>query len=457
MYAFYDFETTGTSTAFDQPLQFAAVLTDKNFKEIQKVEFRCRLSPHILPDPYALFITGIKIERLLDKKNLSLYEMSKNLNDLIQTWSPCIWIGYNSIRFDELVLRQLFYQNLQANVYATQINGNSRLDILTLMHSAFVYDKCILKWPRKSNGTYSFKLDELAPFNGFNEHRAHDALGDVRATIFLAKLVRERNPLLWENYLKCNSKQYIRSLLNLKRPLSLCLRLSSLPPKQFIVYPCGRNKLNQNQIGLLDLEKLSRYKELRVNQIYDCIEADPSVLIELQVNAAPYLSTKMAFDNNNLPETIFEESHGELDERVSEYITRRNQKSSAEYLEWQIYDRFYSSRDTKILEEIRSLSTDKLKQKINEISDERLRKLGLRVLLWEAPEALSSKQRKLAFELIVARWNRKIGEKVPWVTFDKVRAQLEILVSGNLISVAERNQLASFYKDRLIILKKLLC
>ena len=45
MFAFYDFETTGISPAFDQPLQFAAILVDNEFQEIERVSLRCRLSP----------------------------------------------------------------------------------------------------------------------------------------------------------------------------------------------------------------------------------------------------------------------------------------------------------------------------------------------------------------------------------------------------------------------------
>jgi hypothetical protein len=48
-FAFYDFETTGISPAFDQPLQFAAILTDDAFREIERVNLRCRIAPHIIP------------------------------------------------------------------------------------------------------------------------------------------------------------------------------------------------------------------------------------------------------------------------------------------------------------------------------------------------------------------------------------------------------------------------
>lgn len=76
MFAFYDFETTGTSPAFDQPLQFAAILTDDAFNQVERVDIRCRLAPHILPAPWALAITGVSPEQLLDTTLPSWFEFS---------------------------------------------------------------------------------------------------------------------------------------------------------------------------------------------------------------------------------------------------------------------------------------------------------------------------------------------------------------------------------------------
>ena len=42
-YIFYDLETTGTDKNFDQILQFAAILTDDDFRELDRFEVRCRL------------------------------------------------------------------------------------------------------------------------------------------------------------------------------------------------------------------------------------------------------------------------------------------------------------------------------------------------------------------------------------------------------------------------------
>lgn len=42
-FIFYDTETTGLDTTFDQILQFAAILTDDEFDELERFETRCQL------------------------------------------------------------------------------------------------------------------------------------------------------------------------------------------------------------------------------------------------------------------------------------------------------------------------------------------------------------------------------------------------------------------------------
>ena len=109
-FAFYDLETTGISPAFDQPLQFAAILTDGEFREIERVNLRCSIAPHIIPSPWALAVTGVRPAQLVDPELPTLFEFTQEIGALIERWSPAIWTGFNSIRFDEEMLRQAFYQ-----------------------------------------------------------------------------------------------------------------------------------------------------------------------------------------------------------------------------------------------------------------------------------------------------------------------------------------------------------
>ena len=58
-FVFYDTETTGSDTFYDQILQFAAIKTDDSLNEIDRFEIRCCIQPHILPAPGAMIITGV--------------------------------------------------------------------------------------------------------------------------------------------------------------------------------------------------------------------------------------------------------------------------------------------------------------------------------------------------------------------------------------------------------------
>ena len=112
-YVFYDTETTGVSTAFSQILQFAAIKTDDLLNEVDRFQVRCRLLPHVVPSPGALLVTGITPDVLLDEGLPSHYEAIQEIRQKLMEWSPAIFIGYNSIGFDEELLRQAFFQTLQ--------------------------------------------------------------------------------------------------------------------------------------------------------------------------------------------------------------------------------------------------------------------------------------------------------------------------------------------------------
>jgi exodeoxyribonuclease I len=110
---FYDTETTGTDTAFDQILQFAAIRTDENLREVEQFEIRCRMLPHVVPSAGALIATGVTPRMLTDNTLPTHYEAARQIAGRLADWSPSIFLGYNSTSFDEELLRQTFYQTPQ--------------------------------------------------------------------------------------------------------------------------------------------------------------------------------------------------------------------------------------------------------------------------------------------------------------------------------------------------------
>ena len=124
---FYDTETTGTDVFFDQILQFAAIRTDEDLNEIDRFKVRCRLLPHVVPAPGAMRVNGIKACELTDPALPSHYEMVRSIRAKLLSWSPALFIGWNSIAFDEGLVRQALYKTLH-NPYLTNSNKNTRSD-----------------------------------------------------------------------------------------------------------------------------------------------------------------------------------------------------------------------------------------------------------------------------------------------------------------------------------------
>src|SRR5262249_38691993 len=135
-FIFYDTETTGKDRSFDQILQFAAILADNNLGIVDTFNIRSRLSPHIVPSPSTLLVTGLSVQELTQAP-LSHFEMMRQVRAKMCEWcrEPAIFIGWNSMRFDEAMLRQAYYQSLLP-IYQTNTNGNGRADMMRMAQMA---------------------------------------------------------------------------------------------------------------------------------------------------------------------------------------------------------------------------------------------------------------------------------------------------------------------------------
>src|ERR1043166_4646806 len=109
---FYDTETTGLDTRFDQILQFAAVHTDADLNPIDRFEIECQIQPHIVPSPAALVLNGTRASRLHDSCLPSHYEMVRRIEQKLRSWCPANFVGYNSISLDEHLLGRALFQTL---------------------------------------------------------------------------------------------------------------------------------------------------------------------------------------------------------------------------------------------------------------------------------------------------------------------------------------------------------
>ena len=136
-YVFYDLETTGKDKDWSQIIQFAAMLVDENLEVLDSFESKCRLKTGLVPEPEALLVNNNKISDLLNL-NFSHYDLIKEIKAKFKDWTPAVFFGFNSIQFDEEILRKSFFKSL-SDVYITQLEGNKRADLLNIIRSAVFF------------------------------------------------------------------------------------------------------------------------------------------------------------------------------------------------------------------------------------------------------------------------------------------------------------------------------
>ena len=195
-FVFYDFETSGLNKDFDQILQIGAVLVDESFQIKDKMDISCRLKKNIIPAPEALLINKISIDQLQFNK-VSHYHLVEELRQKFEEWSPACFVGFNSIGFDEHVLRQGLFQSFNFP-YLTSAKGNARLDVLKLARAVSAFAPNSIAIPLGKNNKPSFKLQNLTKVNQVTHDKAHDAMGDVIATLELAKKIKSNAGEVWD-------------------------------------------------------------------------------------------------------------------------------------------------------------------------------------------------------------------------------------------------------------------
>ena len=448
-FVFYDLETTGISPEFDQPLQFAAIWADENFVEKDRVNIRCRLAPHILPSPQALVVTRVTPDQLTDPILPSLFEFSQQVAEFTERWAPAIWVGYNTMKFDEEVLRQTFYQNLSPNIYATQFNGNTRFDILPAVYATYARHPDLLVWPTDDTDRRSFKLDRLAPANGFNAHNAHDALGDVEATIHIARLIATRSPALWSELIDNAYKARVQAKLENFRPYELVTRFGGGEPRSYVGCFCGYSHGNNAQAAFFDLDAAdpSELLEASDEAIFAAVDATPKIIRGVSTNKAPALLEHTAPSAEHLRRAAVIANAPEFRRRVGAAMAARfveDPDAPPKPVERQIYGEFYSNADKTLLQEFQRADWPQRQEIVASLADPRLRQLGRRLVAFYSPELLTADDMALFKTYLRDKWSAPDVPETEWMTFEKAEAAVGDLRAAGAAEPNEIYAIASF-------------
>jgi exodeoxyribonuclease-1 len=270
-FLWHDYETFGAQARRDRPAQFAAIRTDAQLNEIgEPIMLFCQPASDYLPDPQSCLITGITPQQCLEQ-GVPEYQFATTIEAAFSA-PGTVGVGYNTIRFDDEFTRFLFWRNL-IDPYAREWqNGCGRWDLLDVVRMTYALRPDGIEWPLREDGKPSFRLEHLTAANGLAHEAAHDALSDVRATIALARLIRDKQPKLFDFCLELRRKEKVSAEMGLhleparRQPF---LHVSGMFPAERgcigLVWPLASHPGNKNEV-----------------LVWDC-RHDPSELFDLDV------------------------------------------------------------------------------------------------------------------------------------------------------------------------------
>ncbi|KAF7599332.1 MAG: exodeoxyribonuclease I [Candidatus Dactylopiibacterium carminicum] len=411
----HDYETFGRVPRRDRPAQFAGIRTDADLNEIgAPLMTYCQPSPDYLPDPEACLLTGILPQTCLEQ-GLPEHAFAAAIeHELAEPGT--IGVGYNSIRFDDEVTRHLFWRNL-IDPYAREWqNDCGRWDLLDVVRTTWALRPEGIEWPRHEDGRPSFKLEHLTRANGLAHEAAHDALSDVRATIALARLIREHQPRLWEFCLRLRKKDAVLAEIDPLNPRP-CLHISGMYPVERgcmgIVWPLAQHPHNKNEIIVWDLAAdpqelagldadtirlrlFTRTEDLpegitRLPLKTIHINKSPIVVSKLGI-LTPEVITRWQLDMTQMEINAARAQALNLSPRLWQQVYRREEAAALVDVDEDLYGGFVGNADRRTLNHLRSLEPAALAQSRVSFEDSRLEELLFRYRARNFPESLNDQE-----------------------------------------------------------------
>ena len=366
-FLFHDYETFGTSPALDRPAQFAALRTDADFTTIGEPEvFYCKPADDYLPQPEAVLITGIT-PQVARAKGENEAAFAKRIHDLFTVPNTCV-VGYNNVRFDDEVTRNIFYRNFYDPYAWSWQNHNSRWDLLDVMRACYALRPEGINWPENEEGLPSFRLEHLTKANGIEHSNAHDAMADVYATIAMAQLVKAKQPKLFAYLYSHRSKQKLATLIDvpqMKPLVHVSGMFGAARGNTSWVAPLAWHPENRNAVIMVDLAgDMSPLVELDADALRERLYTPKSELGDaaavpvklVHLNKCPVLAQantlrpedaeRLGIDRQRCLDNLqILRDHPQVREKVLAIFAEAEPFVPSENVDAQIYNGFFSDAD----------------------------------------------------------------------------------------------------------------
>ena len=409
---FYDLETSGLNPRQDRIMQFAGQRTDMNLEPIgEPYNLLVTLNDDTLPNPDALMVTGITPQKTVEE-GYTEAQFARILSEEIFT-PETIAVGFNNIRFDDEFIRHLLWRNFHDPYEWSWKDGRSRWDLLDVVRLTRALRAEGINWPLDAKGEPSNRLELITSANGIAHENAHDALADVTALIAVTKLIKQKQPQLYDYLLKMRDKKVVQQLVNVddKKPFVYASgRYDKEFAKTTVAFPLttSRNggvvvydlRYDPTPFVELSTEELSKkiFASWEERQAEDFVKLPVK---ELQYNRCPAVAPLGVLEQGNGwqklsldLETVQKHqnillNHPDFAEKLRTIFENKPAFKKLPDPEAQLYDGFLNDRDRIRVEAVRNADERELADFHPEFQDERLAPLLLHYKARNFPRSLS--------------------------------------------------------------------
>lgn len=417
---FHDYETFGINPALDRPAQFAGVRTDSDFNIIEEpLVIYCQIAQDYLPDPEAVLITGITPQKT-NQNGICEAEFTKLIHQEFSRPNTCI-LGYNNIRFDDEVTRNILYRNFYDPYAYSWRNGNSRWDLLDVVRACYALRPEGINWPTNDSGFPSFRLEDLTKANNIEHEHAHDAMSDVYATIAMAKLIKQAHPKLFNYFFNLRNKNRVAELIdiaNMTPIIHVSGMLGSHRGNMTLVSPIAWHPMQKNAVIVCDLSgdidslitlPVETIREKLYTKTEDLEIDEQRIPLKLiHINKCPIVAPLSTLLPDNAKRFNLDkqkclinqqrllENQNALQSKMYELFNVSNEYSNNNIdVDAQIYADFLNGQDLLKCETIRSTSPHLLDSLSLNFDDSRLAKLFFRYKARNYPQTLTEQELRI--------------------------------------------------------------
>ena len=256
----------------------------------------------------------------------------------------------------------------------------------------------------KADGSKSFKLVDVAAANGIVHQKAHDAMSDVKTTLELCKIIENKAPDRWSDFMQFSRKPAADEFIKSEEPF--CILSPYTNPQSSISLFLGVSRIKPWVSYSVSLEfDHQMLSQMSSSELQSRLNSNNRIVREVKSNAFPLVS-----DIYNAEELLgYSTNQVERFENSAQFILQSSKYKQrlieaadkllpefpdSPYPEKQLYGNgFLDDRQRTQLWTFHEHLWENRVDVLKHISDSRYKRLGAQLIYAAAPQFLSCKAR----------------------------------------------------------------